>query len=91
MTVCEAGVKGYAKKGQLCYVCANEIMRSQQHIYYSGHRSDGKEGHIFLHMECATILSMRLIHDVMLDDNANRVVHTLRDVRNVFQLQREEE
>ena len=92
MPLCRAGIFNYnVKKGQVCYKCGQEILKNQPHIYYAGHRSDGKEGHIFLHMECAATLAMRLIADVMSEESETSVENTLQNIRNVFQLQREQE
>jgi hypothetical protein len=92
MPLCRAGIFNYnVKKGQVCYGCGQEILRNQPHIYYAGCRTDGKEGHIFLHVECAATLAMRLIHDVISEESETSVENTLRNVRNVFQLQRQEE
>lgn len=91
MPICPAGLQGYVKKGQVCYKCGQEILKNQPHIYYAGHRSDGKEGHIFLHMECTATLAMCLIADVMSEESETSVENTLQNIRNVFQLQREQE
>ena len=79
--------RGYAKKGQVCYGCGQELKLMQPHIWYAGHRNDGKEGHIFLHTECATTLAMELIFDVVSEEGETSVRSTLLNIRNVFQLQ----
>ena len=55
-----------------CHVCGKPVEMSDfgiehdghVHVYHSEER-DNTYGAIILHAECATVLAMRLIHDVM--------------------------
>jgi len=56
----------------LCHVCNKPVDISDFAVEHDGHvgmrnqafTAEG-HGHIIMHAECATILAMRLIHDVM--------------------------
>jgi len=56
----------------LCHVCNKPVDISDFAVEHDGHvgmrnqafAAEG-HGHIILHAECATVLAMRLIHDVM--------------------------
>ena len=56
----------------LCHVCRHPVDMSDFAVEHDGHvgmrnsafTAEG-QGHIIMHAECATILAMRLIHDVM--------------------------
>lgn len=56
-------------------------------LHLNGHETTDR-GSIVMHPECATILAMRLIHDVMDIRNSPemRVVDTLRTVRDAYHM-----
>jgi|APGre2960657404_1045060.scaffolds.fasta_scaffold10198_5 hypothetical protein len=56
----------------LCHVCRTPVDMSDFAVEHDGHVGMSNQsftveghGHIILHAECATVLAMRLIHDVM--------------------------
>lgn len=56
----------------LCHECCKPVDMSDFAVEHDGHVGMSNQsftveghGHIILHAECATVLAMRLIHDVM--------------------------
>lgn len=79
-----------------CHVCSERFTTGHDHVIdHSGATMvhiDGQEvngrGSIVMHPECATILAMRILHDVM-DIRSGpemRVVDALRNVRDAYQM-----
>jgi hypothetical protein len=77
----------------LCHVCHKPVDMADFAVEHDGHvglrnqafTAEGY-GHIILHAECATVLAMRLIHDVMLQKQTSfqtplRVVNVLGRTR----------
>ena len=77
----------------LCHVCHKPVDMADFAVEHDGHvglrnqtfTAEGY-GHIIMHAECATVLAMRLIHDVMkqkdrTEQTPNRVVETLNHTR----------
>lgn len=71
MTVIRKGQKAFGNAG-LCHVCNKPVDMDDVGVEHDGHvgiRNKEFEvegyGHIIMHTECATVLAMRLIHDVM--------------------------
>ena len=77
----------------LCHVCHKPVDMADFAVEHDGHvglrnqafTAEGY-GHIIMHAECATVLAMRLIHDVMKQKDRtkqtpNRVVETLNHTR----------
>jgi hypothetical protein len=70
----------------LCHVCSKPLRACDSAVVHDGrvqnmHEDTASYGSIGLHIECATILSMRLIADVMKhksDEHEPRVVLSLR-------------
>ena len=77
----------------LCHVCHKPVGIADFAVEHDGHvgirnKTFSAEGygHIIMHAECATVLAMRLIHDVMKQKERSvqtplRVVETLNKVR----------
>lgn len=77
----------------LCHVCHKPVDVSDFAVEHDGHVGISNKtfsaegyGHIILHAECATVLAMRLIHDVMKQTDRTaqtpkRVVETLNHTR----------
>jgi hypothetical protein len=73
-----------------CHVCYGDIDEQQNAIEHTGHgcmlQTKNLEGYvaIWLHPECATILALRLAHDVMRirnrPDQPRRVVDELKSI-----------
>jgi hypothetical protein len=76
-----------------CHVCHRHVDVSDFAVEHDGHvgirnkelNAEGY-GHIILHAECATVLAMRLIHDVMQQNERTeqtplRVVEALNNFR----------
>lgn len=79
-----------------CHVCGERFTKDHDvavdhsgaaMVHINGQETNG-HGSIVMHPECATILAMRLIHDVMDIRNSPemRVVDTLRTVRDTYQM-----
>lgn len=80
-----------------CHICYGEIREDQDAVEHSGEgvltqsKDPRVEGHvgIWMHPECAVVLSMRLMHDVMKAKNGKdkpmRVVDTLKSVSKINQ------
>jgi hypothetical protein len=82
-----------------CHVCHDKFTDNDVVVEHSGtiaslesilpETEKAEHGSIALHQECATILAMRLLHDVMdirhVPDGM-RVVDTLRNVREAYQM-----
>lgn len=78
-----------------CHVCSDKFTPDDVVVEHSGGvmlcisgQEDNGGGSIVLHPECATILAMRLLHDVMDIRNSPqmRVVDALRNVRDAYQM-----
>jgi hypothetical protein len=77
----------------LCHVCHKPVDIADFAVEHDGHVGIRNQtfsaegyGHIIMHAECATVLAMRLIHDVMKQKERSvqtplRVVETLNKVR----------
>lgn len=79
-----------------CHVCGVALRDQEVMVEHSGATMvciSGQEtnghGSIVMHPECATILAMRLMSDVIEAPNAygHRVVDTLRKVREAYNMQ----
>lgn len=89
----------------LCHICYQEVKENQHGIEHSGDGvltqskdprvaklHDRIEGHVnvWFHPECATVMAMRLIHDVMkvkhMQDQPMRVVDGLQALSKANQL-----
>jgi hypothetical protein len=79
-----------------CHVCSQKFVHDHDvaidhsgaaMVHEDGQQTNG-HGSIVMHPECATILAMRLLHDVMDIRNGPdmRVVDTLRNVRSAYQM-----
>lgn len=85
---------GYARES-ICHVCGAKMYASDQTIMHEGHVSTKPgdvDGAIVLHPECAAILGMRLLHDVVTQPSESyipqgeaRVLHALRDIRRTYE------
>jgi hypothetical protein len=79
-----------------CHVCSAKLIvghdiivdHSGAAMVHDGGQETNGHGSIILHPECATILAMRLLHDVMEIRNSPnmRVVDVLRQVRETYQM-----
>lgn len=79
----------------ICHVCGATMYAPDQAIMHEGHVSTEPgdvDGAIVLHPECAAILGMRLLHDVVrqpgekdIHQGEARVLHALRDIRRTYQ------
>jgi hypothetical protein len=79
-----------------CHTCGETIGPNDQAIMHEGWVSTKPEdvsGAIVLHPECAAILGMRLLHDVVRQPSENdiaqgeaRVLHALRDIRSTYKM-----
>ena len=85
----------YTRKATHCHTCGRPFEDVDIVVEHSGAamvHKNGLEttdrGSIVMHPECATILAMRLISDVMDIRNSPemRVVDTLRTVREAYQM-----
>ena len=87
-----------------CHICYQEVRDDQYGIEHSGHgvitqskdprlkpKHDYAEGYttVWFHPECATVMAMRLIHDVMdvqnMKGQPERVVDALQAIAKVNQ------
>lgn len=77
-----------------CHICREEIRLNQNAIEHSGHGQCSESGNlvegyttIWMHPECATVLALRLAHDVMKiksdKDQPKRVVDELQALAHV--------
>ena len=81
-----------------CHICGGEIREDQNAIEHSGHgqMSQSRTTHIdgyvsvWFHPECATVMALRLAHDVMrikgAKEQPKRVVDELQDLAKVNQV-----
>ena len=77
----------------MCHVCNRPLDANDNAVMHDGYVRTTKTeyssyGTIGLHVECATILSMRLIADVMKQgrgENEPRVVDSLGKIRKAYQ------
>ena len=104
MSLMEAG-HFTMRPARKCHICYGEIREDQDAVEHSGEgvltqskdprlndymqgRAEGYVG-IWMHPECAVVLSMRLMHDVMKAKNGKdkpmRVVDTLKSVSQINQ------
>lgn len=80
----------------VCHTCGKTVRPNDQAIMHEGWVSTKPEnvsGAIVLHPECAAILGMRLLHDVVRQPSENdiaqgeaRVLHALRDIRSTYDI-----
>jgi hypothetical protein len=87
-----------AARNMPCHVCSQDISTEDQVIEHGGpvnvsRDGYGKQGGIAMHPECAAILGMRLLHDVVkqpgeskIPQGEARVMHLLRDARRAYQM-----
>lgn len=77
----------------MCHVCGDPLRACDSAVVHDGYvrlnqHDISSNGTIGLHIECATILSMRLIADVMDHkggEHEHRVVYSLSKIRNETQ------
>jgi len=81
-----------------CFVCYEDINEQQHAIEHSGHGQMGAKNTIlegfvsvWMHPECATVVALRLAHDVMkiknMPDQPRRIVDELQTIAKHNQLQ----
>ena len=81
-----------------CHVCYKDIDEQQHAIEHSGHGQMGDtstilEGYVsfWMHPECATVVALRLAHDVMkiknMPNQPRRIVDELQTIAKHNQLQ----
>ena len=92
MTVIRKGQQSFGNAG-MCHVCSKPVYMGDVGVEHDGHVGIRNKdfdlegyGHIVLHTECATVLAMRFIHDVMThnertEQTPKRVVETLNSIR----------